>query len=88
MTYSPLTASVIRLVRPFDMQSHAALQQLATAFDACIRRGTLVLAGQPHPALLAVSPTGSVIVAVLLDAAESDSSSHHSPEGVTSDDHG
>ncbi len=59
-------ADGVRLVRPLDLHSHAALRRLARAFDARIRRGALLLAGQPHPALLAMAPDGAIIAAVLL----------------------
>lgn len=76
------TAEAARLIRPFDTGSAAALRCLAHAFGAHIEPGLLVLAGRQRAALLVVTRRGDIIAAVLLDAAEGDDSSHHSPDSL------
>lgn len=60
-------ASDIKLIRPGDDAGRAALRLLAHLMGARIQPGEVTLAGQSHPALLAISANGVALAAVLLD---------------------
>ncbi|HZC05156.1 MAG TPA: hypothetical protein VE338_05915, partial [Ktedonobacterales bacterium] len=71
MTTCALPAERVRLIRPLDPAARDALRRLTKTLGARVERGSILLGGQTHAALLAIDATsGVVFVALLLPASQ------------------
>lgn len=83
---TPLSADRVRLIRPLDPRTHAALRRLAATVGARIEHGAITLGGQEHAALLAIDETSGVVVAALLLPTTDAAPSSPSPPAANGED--